>query len=417
MCGAPARPARGRAAAGESHVARLAPLLVFIVFTFVLGISRHAHAGAEDGGLDAFLQGLWPAAHDAGVTREVFDASIEGLTVDHSVLQQPRAQAEFTVSIPSYIASAVSPARVERGRAIARESAAPLARIEARSGVPGEVLLAISGVESNFGSTTGGADTLRVLATLAFRGHRGRTFADEFVSALVMLQKGAVTRGGLRGSWAGAMGQPQFLPSAYLKYAQSYSGEGAADIWTNRLDSLASIANFLARSGWTSGLPAVIEVEVPKDFDYASFDLDLSQWRALGLARADGGAMPAQGPASLFLPAGAAGPAFLITDNFEVIRQYNTSDAYALSVALLADRIAGRRIPITPWPKVAALSSTDCMEMQRLLAERGLYHGAIDGKLGRTSRNAAHAFQLSAGMQPADGFATRELLERLRRGE
>jgi lytic murein transglycosylase len=388
-----------------------------IVFTCLFGFSGRVGAGGGDAGLGSFLQALWPAARDAGVSREIFDSAIEGLSIDPGVLQQPRVQAEFTVSIPSYISNAVTPARVDRGRAIARDIAAPLARIEARSGVPGEMLLAISGVESNFGSATGGADTLRVLATLAFRGHRGRTFADEFVAALVMLQKGYVTRERLRGSWAGAMGQPQFLPSAYLKYAQSFDGESAADIWTNRLDSLASIANFLKSSGWVAGVPPVIEVMVPKNFDYASFDLDLGEWRALGFSRADGVALPARGPASLYLPAGASGPAFLITENFEVIRQYNTSDAYALSVALLAERIAGRRIPIASWPKIAALSTADCMEMQRLLAERGFYHGAIDGKLGRTSRNAVHAFQLSVGLQPADGFATKAVLERLRRRE
>jgi membrane-bound lytic murein transglycosylase B len=405
---------------GRSRAASVGRRLLALVFIWVAGSLQLASAGlaaADDPGLERFLQGLWPAARDSGVTREIFDSAIEGLSIDPGVLQQPRAQAEFTISIPSYIASAVTPGRVDRGRAIAREISAPLARLAARNGVPGEVLLAITGVESNFGSATGGADSLRVLATLAYRGHRGQTFADELVAALVMLQKGYVTRERLRGSWAGAMGQPQFMPSAYLKYAQSYAGGGAPDIWANRLDSLASIGNFLASSGWVAGVPAVIETRVPGGFDYAAFDRDLAQWRAAGFSRADGGDLPARGPASLYLPAGAAGPAFLITDNFEAIRQYNTSDAYALSVALLADRIAGRRVPIAPWPKTAALSTADCMDMQRLLTQRGVYRGPIDGKLGRASRDAVHAFQLSVGLQPADGFATKAVLERLRRGE
>lgn len=367
-------------------------------------------------GLDGFLQRLWPAARDAGVTREVFDGAVQGLTPEPGVLGRTKTQAEFTISIPSYLAGSVSAARVARGRGLAGELSQPLSRIEAQSGVPSEILLAILGVESNFGTATGGADTLRVLATLAYQGHMGTKFAEEFVGALAMLQKGYVTRERLRGSWAGAMGQPQFMPSAYLKYAVSYDGERAADIWTSRADSLASIANFLKFSGWDLRLPWGMEVVVPKGFDFAAFDLDLSQWRALGFTRADGEAFPASGPASLYLPAGATGPAFLITDNFEVIRQYNTSDAYALSVALLADRIAGRRVPVAPWPKgIAALSTADCKAMQRLLAERGFYRGAIDGKLGRTSRNAVHAFQLSEGVQPADGFATKDVLERLRR--
>jgi membrane-bound lytic murein transglycosylase B len=376
---------------------------------------------ATAGGIPAsdfadFLERLWPNARQAGVSREVFDAAIRGLTPQPAVSTKPKVQAEFTVSIPSYVASSVTPARVARGRALASELAEPLARIEARSGVPSEILVAIWGVESNFGASTGGADTLRVLATLAYQGHLQGKLADEFIAALVMLEKGYVTRGRLRGSWAGALGQPQFMPSAYLEYAVSYSGAGVPDIWTSRVDSLASIANFLKSSGWNPHLPWGMEVVLPEGFDYASFDLDLAQWRALGVRRADGEPLPASGPASLYLPAGASGPKFLITDNFEAIRRYNTSDAYALAVALLAERIAGRSVPLEAWPKkIAALSTADCKEMQTLLQERGFYRGAIDGKLGRSSRNAVHAFQRTEGMRPADGFATRDVLERLRR--
>jgi lytic murein transglycosylase len=363
---------------------------------------------------EAFLQGLWPSAQAAGVSRETFDAAIAGLTPDPSVSAKPRAQAEFIVSIPAYLAGAVTNGRVSRGRAVAAELAGPLGRAQARHGVPGEIIVAILGVESNFGTAAGGADALRVLATLAWQGHRAETFIDEIVAALVMLEKGYANRAQLRGSWAGAMGQPQFMPTAYLKYAESDEGVGAADIWRSRADSVASIANFLAKSGWVAGLPAVIEVRLPEGFDYAAFDLDFARWRQIGVKRADGGVLPASGAASLYLPAGASGPAFLITDNFEVIRQYNTSDAYAMSVALLGDRIAGRDIPLAPWPKVAPLPTADVKAMQQLLNERGFYQGTFDGKLGRASRNAVHAFQLSAGIQPADGFATKEVLARLR---
>ncbi|MGD9539870.1 lytic murein transglycosylase [Methylocystis sp.] len=363
---------------------------------------------------EAFLQGLWPSAQAAGVSRETFDAAIAGLSPDPSVSTKPRAQAEFIVSIPAYLAGAVTNGRVSRGRAVAAELAGPLGRAQARHGVPSEIVVAILGVESNFGTAAGGADALRVLATHAWQGHRAETFIDEFVAALVMLEKGYANRAQLRGSWAGAMGQPQFMPSAYLKFAESDEGGGAPDIWRSRADSVASIANFLAKSGWVAGLPAVIEVRLPEGFDYAAFDLDFARWRQLGVKRVDGAALPASGAASLYLPAGASGPAFLITDNFEAIRQYNTSDAYAMSVALLADRIAGRAIPRAPWPKVAPLSTADVKAMQQLLSERGFYQGTFDGKLGRASRNAVHAFQLSAGVQPADGFATKEVLSRLR---
>ncbi len=375
-----------------------------------LGVAAPARADDFAG----FLQGLWPQAQAAGVSRETFEAAISGLSPEPGVLVKPKAQAEFTISIPAYLAGTVTNSRVARGQSVAAELAGSLGRATSRHGVPGEVIVAILGVESNYGTGTGGADVLKVLATLAWKGHRAETFIGEFVDALVMLEKGYATRAQLRGSWAGAMGQPQFMPSAYLKFAESDDGAGAPDIWRSHADAVASIANFLAKSGWVPGLPAVVEVRLPESFDYAAFDLDFPRWRALGVARADGGGLPGSGAASLYLPAGASGPAFLITDNFEVIRQYNTSDAYAMSVAVLAERIAGRDMPIAPWPKVAPLSTADVKAMQQLLTQKGYYRGTLDGKLGRTSRNAVHAFQLAEGIQPADGFATKDVLARLR---
>jgi len=369
---------------------------------------------AQDAQFQNYLQSLWPQAQAAGVSREIFDSVVDGLTPDASVLSRPKTQGEFTIPVPAYLAGVVTSERVARGRAFAARLSATLGRIEARSGVSAEIIVAILGVESAYGGGAGSADTPRVLATLAYKGERGATFAEEFVAALVMLQNGYVTRDKLKGSWAGATGQPQFLPTAYLKYAVSASGEGAADIWGSSADAAASVGNFLAKSGWIAGLPWGIEVVVPKDFDYADFDLDLSQWRALGFARADGDALPARGPASLYLPAGARGPAFLITDNFEAIRQYNISDSYALAVGVLADRIAGRMTPRAPWPKIVALSTAEMRSLQTLLTQRGYYSGVIDGKLGRASRNALHAFQKSAGISPADGFATREMIAKLR---
>ncbi|MGJ0509546.1 MAG: lytic murein transglycosylase [Methylocystis sp.] len=360
-----------------------------------------------------FIEGLWPAAEAAGVSRATFDSAVAGLAPEPGVVAKPKTQAEFTISIPAYLAGTVTNSRVARGRSVAAELAGPLRRATARHGAPGEIIVAILGVESNFGSATGGADALRVLATLAWKGHRAETFKQEFVDALIMLEKGYATRGQLRGSWAGAMGQPQFMPSAYLKFAESDEGDGVPDIWRSHADAVASIANFLAKSGWVAGLPALVEVTLPDGFDYAAFDLDFPRWRSLGVARADGGALPGAGAASLYLPAGAGGPAFLISDNFEVIRQYNTSDAYAMSVAVLAERIAGRDIPLAPWPHVAPLSTAEVKAMQQALTGKGYYQGPLDGKLGRTSRNAIHAFQLAAGMQPADGFATKEVLRRL----
>lgn len=371
-------------------------------------------AGAED--FEAFVQGLWPQAQAAGVSQETFAAATAGLKPETAILAKPKAQAEFTISIPAYLGGAVTNNRVARGRAVAAQYAAPLARALQRHGVPGEIIVAILGVESNFGVAAGGSDVLGVLATLAWKGHRAETFAAEFVDALVLLEKGYAARGQLRGSWAGAMGQPQFMPSAYLKFAESDNGAGAADIWRSTPDAIASIGNFLEKSGWVAGLPAVVEIRLPETYDYAAYDLDFGRWRALGAVRADGGDLPASGAASLYLPTGAQGPAFLIGDNFEVIRQYNTSDAYAMSVAVLAERIAGRDIPLVPWPKTAPLSTAELKEMQQLLTRAGVYRGTIDGKLGRSSRNAIHSWQLANGVQPADGYASKALLARLKGG-
>ncbi|MFY9833445.1 MAG: lytic murein transglycosylase, partial [Methylocystis sp.] len=215
-----------------------------------------AFAQAQD--FQSFVQSLWPAAQAAGVSREVFDEAAQGLTPEPAVLQKPATQSEFTVSIPAYVAGAVTTSRVARGRALAGELTHMLRQIEQRDGVPGEILVAILAVESNFGTATGGADVLRVLATLAWKGHMTQKLSDEYVAGLVLLQQG-IPRHRLRGSWAGAMGMPQFMPSAYLKFATSFAGDATADIWTSQPDALASIASFLHKSGWNPALPWGVE--------------------------------------------------------------------------------------------------------------------------------------------------------------
>lgn len=373
-----------------------------------------APAQADD--FQAFVQGLWPQAEAAGVSRETFERATADLTPDPGVVVKPKVQSEFTVSIPTYVGGAATKARVEQGRALAKELAPVLRDVEKRYGVPGEVPLAILAIESNFGAGTGGSDVLRVLATLAWKGHLTEKLKEEFVAALLMLQDG-FPRSKLRGSWAGAMGMPQFLPSTYRKFAVRYAGEGTPDIWGSRQDAIASIASFLAGYGWVSALSWGYETLVPDNFDYANFDMDFAKFRSLGFTRPGAAELPASGAASLYLPTGAAGPAFLLTDNWEVVRQYNTSDAYALAVGVLGDRIAGRDTPSKPWPKVTPLATADIVKMQQALAQKGFYKGAQDGKLGRGMRNAIHAWQLSAGVSPADGFATRAVLEKLLAGQ
>jgi lytic murein transglycosylase len=369
----------------------------------------------QAGEFQAFLESMWPNAEKAGVSRATFDTAINGLIPDQAILTRTTRQAEFTITIAQYVAQSATPKRAAQGRDVAAKLADPLERIPARSGVPWEILMALWGIESNYGTTAGGSDILRVLATLAFKQHRGSLFLEEFVAALVMLEKRYATRSRLVGSWAGAMGQPQFMPSSYLNYAVSYEGSRPADIWSSNKDVIASIGNFMQKAGWVAGLPWGVEVVIPGTFDYATLRKSFGEWQAHGFRAALGKPLPNAGNASLYMPAGAKGPAWLITDNFFVIKQYNTSDAYALSVGLLAQQIAGEGGIRTPWPKDSkALSVSDGKAAQQAMIKLGLYSGNVDGKIGPAVRDAVHAYQIKAGIQPADGFLTPALVQRLK---
>ncbi len=386
-----------------------------VLLAGLLAFASAAAAQSGDAEFDAFVASTWAPAQAAGVSRDTFARATAGLTPDPAIHARPARQGEFSLPVHDYLAQVITPARVSLGRQKAASLAAQLAQIEKRFGVPSEICVAIWGVESNFGGGAGKADVLRSFATLAARQHRADTFRDEFVAALVMLEKGYARRENLVGSWAGGMGQPQFLPSSYLKYAVAFSGDGPSDIWRSAPDSLASIASFLHESGWNPAVPALMEVIVPENFDWKPLDLDLGQWRRLGFVRADGKPLPASGAASLFLPEGANGPAFLITENWEVIRQYNLSDSYALSVALLAERIAGSNGLRRGWPKTFVnMGLSQRAEAQKALLAKGFYKGATDGKVGRATRVAVHDFQVAAGVLPADGLITPELLQRLK---
>jgi membrane-bound lytic murein transglycosylase B len=293
--------------------------------------------------------------------------------------------------------------------------ARPLREIAAKYGVPASMIVALWGMESDYGRSRGDRDILRSLATLAFLNPDNPVYGDEFVYSLVLLKKG-VPRAKLRGSWAGAMGDPQFMPSAYLKYARSFSGEGRPNIWTSAPDSLASIANFLKDSGWRPGVPPLIEVRVPPNFDYATLRQDFSLWRRQGFARLGGGALPDRGEAMLFFPEGAGGPAFLLSANFFVLKAYNFSDSYAFAASVLADRIAGRPVLRQKWPRESQrLTLAERKKIQSELSRRGFYKGKIDGRFGPVTRMAIHAFQRRAGIRRADGFPSRALLEALER--
>ncbi|MBV9517462.1 MAG: lytic murein transglycosylase [Hyphomicrobiales bacterium] len=368
----------------------------------------------NSGSFAAFIETLWPEAKAAGVSRATFDAAFAGVQIDPKVLERTKEQAEFERTIRDYLASAVSERQVEEGRALAAKWRDTLDVIERRFGVDRYILIALWGLESNYGAGIGGKDVISSLASLAFIDFRGGLFRDELIDALVILEHGHVARAAMKGSWAGAMGQAQFMPSSFMKYAIAFDGGTRKDIWTNPQDVLASIANFLKMNSWRTNLPASFEVTLPASFSYLPAQASFAEWKSRGVSRPDGEALPSGGEALLFFPVGSRGPAFLITENFFVLKNYNTSDSYALAAGLLAERIRGSRGIHASWPSVIErLDHGQRLEAQKLLQRLGLYDDKLDGHLGPALREATRRFQAQIGLVP-DGFPTPLMLERLR---
>jgi peptidoglycan lytic transglycosylase B len=362
----------------------------------------------------AFIEELWPDAKAAGVSRQTFDAAFAGVQLDSGVLERTKKQAEFERPIRDYLLSAVSDQQVAHGRALAARWKDTLGAIERRFGVDRYILIALWGLESAYGAGVGGKDVVAALANLAFIDFRGGLFRDELIDALVILEKGDVPRTAMKGSWAGAMGQAQFMPSSFLKYATAFDGSAHKDIWTRPQDVLASIANFLKMNGWRADLPSGFEVILPRDFAYMPAEESFAAWKSRGVVRADGDALPVTGKGLLFFPVGWKGPAFLITDNFFVLKNYNTSDAYALAASLLAERIRGAQGIRAAWPsQINGLDHAQRLEAQKLLQKIGLYEDKLDGHLGPALRDATRRFQAQNGLVP-DGFPTPQFLETLR---
>jgi lytic murein transglycosylase len=370
--------------------------------------------GPADPSLDAFLQRLWPQAQARGISRKTFDLAFRGVSPDPSIVALTRKQSEFSAPIWSYLNNAVGGTRIQRGRDAAAENAGVLQQIEARYGVPKEIVLGVWGMETNYGSFTGSKDVIRSLATLAQVRYRGDFFRDELLTALELIEKGHVARDELRGSWAGAMGHTQFMPSSYMKYAVDFTGDGHADIWRSTSDALASTANYLKGHGWVPGLPWGIEVTLPQGFDHRLDKASFSALSAAGVRRADGRALPSSGAGRLFYAAGHHGPVMLLTENFDVIKAYNSSDAYALAVGHLGDRIMGRAAIQADWPVSAPrLDLAGTKDLQRRLKALGFYSHDADGRIGTGTREAVRQYQLRAGEIP-DGYPTPALLARMR---
>ena len=383
-------------------------------------------AEAAGGDFRTCLDRVGAQARAAGISQAVLDRALKDVTPDAEVLAVARRQPEFVKPVWEYLDSAVADSRIATGRAKLAEWGQTLEAIERRYGVDRHVVLAIWGMESSFGAILDNAKVvkpvIRSLATLACGDPDRASFGQEqLLAALQILQRGDTTPARMTGSWAGAMGHTQFIPTTYQAHAVDFNGDGKRDIWATIPDALASTANYLKASGWRAGDTWGYEVELPSDFNYALADEStqrpISEWMQRGIRRIQERAFPRPAdPAMLMLPAGARGPAFLVTPNFRAILRYNNATAYALAVGHLADRIRGGAAFVRAWPRNdRQLASGERQELQHLLLRRGYDAGSLDGKLGTKTRAAIRAYQSAAGM-PADGYPTAPLLERLRTG-
>lgn len=370
-------------------------------------------------GFQRWIDGFRARALRAGIRPAVFDAAFQGVRYNTDVVQRDRNQSEFTKQIWDYLDSAASETRVRNGKTALQDNARLLAAIEERYGVEKEIVVAVWGLESAYGTFRGKTPIIEALATLSYDGRRGRFFESQLIAAMTILQSGDVHARDMTGSWAGAMGHTQFIPTSYLEYAQDFDGDGKRDIWSdNPADALASTAAYLKAFGWTKGQPWGVEVTLPNGFDYTQSGRKVlrtpSEWAALGIRDTRGAPVPDYGRASILLPAGARGAVFMIFDNFEVLERYNTADAYVIGVGHLSDRITGGATIRATWPREDRnLRFAEKQEMQKRLTTRGYDTQGVDGIIGPNTIDAIRSFQRSQGMVP-DGYASYEVLRRLR---
>ena len=364
-----------------------------------------------------WLDGFSARAQAQGVSAATLAQARPHLNYLPVTVRLDQQQSEFGARIWDYLDSAVTAGRVSRGRTLMQQHAGLLGRIEARYGVPPHIVVAIWGIETSFGANRGNTATLATLATLAKDGRRGAFFEAQLVDALRIVQAGDISPGAMVGSWAGAFGHTQFMPSSFLAYAVDFNGNGRRDVWAeDPSDALASAANYLARRGWVRGQPWAVEVSLPTGFDLGLTGQRQSSegWARSGLRRAAGGQLP-DGQARLILPGGARGPAFLAYGNYDVLKEYNISDAYVMALGHLSDRLAGGGPLRTDWPRQdRALTRAERIEVQRRLNALGHDTGGIDGRHGPATVAAVQAWQRANGMPP-DGYINADLLRVLLR--
>ncbi len=372
---------------------------------------------SDPSGFGRWVQDFRAQALASGVSASTYDRAMASARYNSEVVRLDSRQSEFTKPIWDYLDGAVSESRVAQGRQMLARHAGTLSAIESRYGVDKEAVVAIWGMESNFGANRGNTQIISALATLTYDGRRADFFAGQLIDALRIVQAGDVDAQHMVGSWAGAMGHTQFMPGSFLTYAVDFNGDGRRDIWSDDpTDALASTAAYLQRSGWQRGQGWGAEVILPQGFDYAQAGKTIRKssgaWASMGV-RGASGSLPG-GTGYILVPAGARGPAFFVTDSYDAILKYNTSTSYALGVALLSDRLKGKPGVQQTWPRGdRPLSSAEKSEMQRLLTAKGFDTGKIDGKIGTDSIEAIKRYQRSRGLVP-DGYADTRLLADLR---
>ncbi|MEL0105894.1 MAG: lytic murein transglycosylase [Rhodospirillaceae bacterium] len=389
----------------------------FSVVLFLAVYTASSVSYAQQESFEEWLQSFRVDASNKGIHQATLNATLTGLRPNPRIIELDRRQPEFTQTFWRYLSRRVSEARIQRGRSLLKKHGAVLKQIEARYGVPGRFLVSFWGLESNFGDYTGKMPVVQSIATLAYNPRRRQFFTGELIAALRIIQRGDMPPT-VQGSWAGAMGQTQFMPSTYLRYADDGDGDGRRDLWNSFADIFSSSSNFLAKVGWQREQTWGREVRLPDGFDFEHSGLKnkrlLSDWQALGIRRVDGRGLPKVDiKASLILPAGYKGPAFLVYRNFRTIMIWNRSIYYAVAVGHLADRIIGKgAFAAKPAPDDVPLSRAQVKTMQRRLMALGLDVGSVDGVVGSKTRQAIKAFQRLAKLPP-DGYPTLGLIEAL----
>lgn len=380
-------------------------------------LSATAESAGAQRNFESWVRNFRDTARAAGISDATLRSALDKAQYLPRVVELDRAQPEFTRPIWDYLEKAVTAERVTLGKQKWNQHRAQASAAAKRFGVPASIVMAIWGIETHFGGHLGNTPIIDALATLGSDGRREAWARDQLLAALKILQNGDMRANQLFGSWAGAMGQTQFLPSNYLAFAIDADGDGRRDLFGSIADVTASTANFLASAGWRAGQPWGIEVRLPNGFDYARADPQLrestSRWAQAGVTAMDGKPLPELDEAAILLPAGARGPAFLVGPNFRTILQYNNSTSYALAVVLLSQALAGGPGVQTPWPRdLQPLSRTQLIELQTALNTRGFDSGTPDGVLGPITQASLRRFQRSIGAV-ADAYPTLELLQKL----